>query len=58
LFRDGKTISAGIEPAAFGNLACGEPEANALPLRHDTGGVAKKHVSMSQLLHRVSPTVT
>jgi len=28
-----KTISAGLEPAAFGNLA---PEANALPLRHDT----------------------
>ena len=27
-------MSAGLEPAAFGNLV---PEANALPLRHDTG---------------------
>jgi uncharacterized protein YprB with RNaseH-like and TPR domain len=31
-----KAISAGLEPAAFGNLASGAPEANALPLRHDT----------------------
>ena len=31
-----KAISAGLEPAAFGRQPLEAPEANALPLRHDT----------------------